>query len=222
MSERFGKIKNGKLILAPQVINRDGSIVFDDKILYVENGYKKLLYTMPPENREGYNLVSDWEEQQDSIVQKWDYKKIGDDYSGELLVAIRKFTWSIRDLKREIKENYDFNEKYKEDLLKQNRLISLIYEHKKEDITTRQLLEQLSAFEQDLKRFFYWLQMKETLEKMNYIIVNNYLFYIPDDFKGVSIEKVLNTEFADLSEDQLQYLEKIGLCRCILKVDYQV
>lgn len=41
MSERYGKIKNGKLILAPKFVNRDGSIIFDNQTLYVENGYKK-------------------------------------------------------------------------------------------------------------------------------------------------------------------------------------
>lgn len=207
MSERYGKIKNGKLILAPQLINRDGSIIVDDNTLYIENGYKKLLYTIPPENREGYNLVSDWEEQQDSIVQKWDYKEIGDDYSGELLVAVRKFTWSIQDLKREIKANYDSNEKCKEDLLKRNRLISLIYEHKKEKITTRQLLEQLSAFNLDLERFFDWLQMKETLEKMNFIIAEGCLFYISDELEDFEAKTFMNTELTDLSDEQLKILK---------------
>lgn len=208
MSDRYGKIKNGNLILAPKLINRDGSIIVDDKMLYIENEYKKLLYTIPPENREGYNLVSDWEEQQDSIAQKWDYKEIGDDYSGELLVAVRKFTWSIQELNFEIKENYDSNEKCKEDLLKKNRLISLIYEHKKEKITTRQLLEQLSAFHLDLELFFDWLQMKETLEKMNFIIVEGCLFYISDELKDYEAKTFMNTELTDLSNEQVEILKK--------------
>ena len=208
MSERYGKIKNGKLILAPLLINRDDSIIVQNNALYIEKGYKKLLYTTPPENREGYNLVNDWEEQQDLIVQKWDYKEIGDDYSGELLVAVRKFNWSVSDLKREIKANYDSNEKCKEDLLKRNRLIKLIYEHKKEEITTGQLLEHLSVFDLDLGRFFDWLQMKETLEKMNYIIIEGCLFYISDELKDFEAKAFMETELTKLSDKQRKIFNK--------------
>lgn len=69
MSERYGKIKNGKLILAPEIVNRDGAIIFDNQTLYVENGYKKIIYATPPDNIEGFDLISSWEEQQNSILQ---------------------------------------------------------------------------------------------------------------------------------------------------------
>lgn len=81
MSERFGKIKNGKLILAPMIINRNGSILYDEQELYIENGYKRIVYTTPPENLEEYNLVSRWVEKENSIIQKWEHVRIEDDYS---------------------------------------------------------------------------------------------------------------------------------------------
>ena len=44
MEQAFGKIKNGKLIIAPKIVIRDGDIKIDNISLYKEKGYKKLLY----------------------------------------------------------------------------------------------------------------------------------------------------------------------------------
>ena len=76
MEQAFGKIKNGKLIIAPKIVIRDGDIKIDNISLYKEKGYKKLLYKKPLKNKVGFDLVTSWEEQDDFIVQKWKNKMI--------------------------------------------------------------------------------------------------------------------------------------------------
>lgn len=218
MEKRYGKIKNGKLILAPSILSREGEIVVEDTKLYKESGYKELMYTTPPHNREGYDLISDWEEHGDSIIQKWEYKEIADDYSGELLVEVRNFIYRIQVLKREIKENYDSNKENKEKLLSRESLIRLIYESKKEEITTKELLQHLSAFELDLEDFFNWLQMKELLEERDYIFVERILFHIPKELKKYDIRRFIKTALKkDYSHECVKVLESIMISSCYVK-----
>ena len=208
MSERYGKIKNGKLILAPQLINRDGAITFDNQTLYIENGYKKLIYTTPPDNIEGRDLISSWDERQDSIIQTWTYEEIKDDYSGELLVAVRQFDECVEDLKNEIKKNYGANKEYLNKILRKSSLIALIYKYKPIEITTHQLLKQLSEFDWNLERFFDWLQMNSILKDMGFIFVEGNLFYLSDELNEVTANEILHTDLEQLSAEQKQLIDR--------------
>ena len=208
MSERYGKIKNGKLILAPQFINRDGAITFDNQTLYIENGYKKLIYTTPPDNIEGRDLISSWDERQDSIIQTWTYEEIKDDYSGELLVAVRQFDECVEDLKNEIKKNYGANKEYLNIILRKNSLIALIYKHKPIEVTTHQLLKRLSEFDWNLERFFDWLQMNSILKDMGFIFVEGNLFYSSNELNEVTANEILHTDLEQLSAEQKQLIDR--------------
>ena len=44
MMDIYGKLKNGKLILAPRAIVRDGKSIFDAEDVYRECGYKIIKY----------------------------------------------------------------------------------------------------------------------------------------------------------------------------------
>ena len=208
MSERYGKIKNGKLILAPKFVNRDGSIIFDNQTLYVENGYKKIIYTTPPENIEGLDLISSWEEQQNSIIQIWSHKEIKDDYSGKLLVAVRQFNECVEDLKNEIQKNYDVNKGYLNKILKEKSLINLIYKNKPTTVTTSQLLKQLSEFDLDLERFFDWLQLKSILNSMGFIFIAGNLFYLSEGLNEFTANEILHTDLEQLSVEQKQLINR--------------
>jgi len=189
------------------IINRNGSILYDEQELYIENGYKRIVYTTPPENLEEYNLVSRWVEKENSIIQKWEHVRIEDDYSGQLLVAVRKFDESIQQLKIEMKENYNSNEGQLRKFIDESALIKLIYQRKNSNISTSKLLEQLSMFDLNLGSFFEWLQMKEFFDEMNFIMVEGSLFHVSDDLKEEDLKKLLKTDTKDFSEKQRMLLE---------------
>ena len=47
--------------------------------MYEAAGYKKVVFTDPPETGEGYHAESGWEEREDEIVQVWEIVKDPDD-----------------------------------------------------------------------------------------------------------------------------------------------
>lgn len=68
----YAKLINNQLAIAPN------PIVIDDRQIgnppgevYLEQGYKPVTYTDPPEVEPGYIAVPGWEEQDEAIVQTW-------------------------------------------------------------------------------------------------------------------------------------------------------
>ena len=90
-NQRYGKIKNGNLILAFRIVRRDNEIYIDDEGVYADNGYKPVEYKNALENRDGFNLVSEWKDEGDKNVQDWVYQPINEDYSFKLVQAIGSF-----------------------------------------------------------------------------------------------------------------------------------
>lgn len=215
MEQAFGKIKNGKLIIAPKIVIRDGDIKIDNISLYKEKGYKKLLYKKPLKNKVGFDLVTSWEEQDDFIVQKWEYKEISSDYSSDLLVAIRNFDYDVNHLKKELWRNYKRNKEYINKILAKEHFIKEIYTYKDDDITTKQLLDKLSEYKLDLIKFFNWLKMKEFFEKKNITIEDAFLIDKTKVNDGMSIEDILNKDVEKTSDDEKKFMGE-----CIIPVMY--
>ena len=208
MNQVFGKIKNGKLIIAPQIVIRDGNINFDNTSLYEEKGYKKLVYSQPLENKVGFDLATQWEEREDAIVQKWEYKEIGSDYSEELLVAVKNFDEYINCLKIEIRNNYRNNQEHIRKFFEKESLIKDIYTYKDDAITTKQLLEKLSEYKLNMIKFFEWLKMKEFIEKKNLIIEELFLIDKSKEIDGMSKDNILDKDVKETSNKEKEFMGK--------------
>lgn len=71
----YGKIENSQLVFAPDRVVIDNMQIFNPTgAQYRTLGYKLLVYSTPPEPREGYHLVYSWTEESEIIVQNWDYE----------------------------------------------------------------------------------------------------------------------------------------------------
>lgn len=69
---KYAKFVAGNLILAPNpIIVEDRQIGNPPGEVYLEQGYKPVRYTDPPETEPGYIAVSGWEETSEEIVQIW-------------------------------------------------------------------------------------------------------------------------------------------------------
>lgn len=71
---KFGKLEEGKLQLFHPPLRVDGKDIFtNDPELLLEYGWKEVVYTAPPEPREGYALDFRWEETETKITRIWEY-----------------------------------------------------------------------------------------------------------------------------------------------------
>ena len=71
----YGKLIGGKLIEAPNVLNKDGKqYINPPKELYLEYGYLPLEYTNIPDIKLGYHLVQSWINVNNTLVQRWNYE----------------------------------------------------------------------------------------------------------------------------------------------------
>ena len=76
----YGKLNEGELHIAPKKLNGDGVVVYNPpESMYLEQGWKPVEYTDPPEAPSGYYYESGWEEQTDAIVQTWTLTPLPDD-----------------------------------------------------------------------------------------------------------------------------------------------
>ena len=213
----YGKIKNGKLILASNAVVRTGELLINDEMLYTKCGYKKIEYTSPPINKNNYDLMSTWEETDNAIVQVWKYKPIPDDYSGEMLVAIRHFIFNNKELKKEVEQNYSANANLIREILDKEQLLDLIYQYKDKEINAFQLLFLLHKH-QDLTKFFEEINILSQLEMNNYIVTPNAIIHLTEDINNMEIQKDGNN-FSDEIREKLKdnyfnfcYLKPL-LCR---------
>ena len=144
----YGKIKNGRLIISDKIILKNGniSIVLDeDEELTLKKGdlnditvkgcnlesygYKKIVYTNPLENKEGFEPRCYWEDCENEIIQRWEYIKLSDDNSGDLLVIYRNFRDSLKCINDLLKSLYDENlDKYNA-FLKTDNLLNKVWKH---------------------------------------------------------------------------------------------
>ena len=78
---KYGKFDDNALVIAPNKLNGDGTIVYNPpEDMYRAQGWKPIVHTDPPENPpEGYFYQSGWSETSDEIVQTWTLVEDPDD-----------------------------------------------------------------------------------------------------------------------------------------------
>ena len=68
----YGYLENEELHRAPNPLDVEDTRVWNPtNEQYETAGYKKVVFTDPPETEPGYHAESGWEEQEDKIVQVW-------------------------------------------------------------------------------------------------------------------------------------------------------
>ena len=76
----YGYLENEELFPAPNpMVIEDTRVWNPSNEQYETAGYKKVIFTDPPETEPGYHAESGWEEQEDRIVQVWTVVKDPDD-----------------------------------------------------------------------------------------------------------------------------------------------
>lgn len=76
----YGKINFNYLEYAPNPINIDNNWYGNPPVnIYLEQGYKPVEYTEEPEYIEGYEYISEWEETEDKIIQRWVLQEINNE-----------------------------------------------------------------------------------------------------------------------------------------------
>lgn len=76
----YGYLENEELHRAPNpMVIGENRVWNPTNEQYEAAGYKKVIFTDPPETEEGYHAESGWEEQGDRIVQVWTVVKDPDD-----------------------------------------------------------------------------------------------------------------------------------------------
>lgn len=68
----FAKLNDGRIVYAPKKLSGDGVTVYNPPdSMYLEQGWKPVSITPPPEAPAGYYYESGWEETEEVIVQTW-------------------------------------------------------------------------------------------------------------------------------------------------------
>lgn len=171
----YGKLKGSRLIQAPTLFLRDGDIGVQDFELYKSLGYKKVIYQSPPNNQPGYELRSSWDEKDDHIQQTWNFYKIEEDYSSELLCAIRDFNYSIDFIINNIHNLKQENDNEYKKLLKANKILEIIWEKRCMLQAGDTLLDLLHRCKLNLQAFFDSLSITKEIENLGYIICPQYI-----------------------------------------------
>ena len=69
---KYGKLINNQLVLAPNpIIIGDRQIGNPPGEVYIEQGYKPVVYTDPPETEPGYVAVPGWYDDGDELREVW-------------------------------------------------------------------------------------------------------------------------------------------------------
>ena len=76
----YAKLINGEIFFAPKHLDTETSHIYNPPAeLYIEQGWKPVRFTDPPEAPEGYYYESGWSETEDEIVQTWTLVKLPDE-----------------------------------------------------------------------------------------------------------------------------------------------
>lgn len=76
----YGYLENEELHRAPNPLDIETNRVWNPvDAQYEMAGYKKVIFTDPPETEEGYHVESGWEEREIEIVQVWTIVEDSDD-----------------------------------------------------------------------------------------------------------------------------------------------
>lgn len=199
MDVKYGKIVNGKLFIASDIIVRHGKLIFDIQSLAQNEGYKEVKYVNPPKNKLGYELRCSWKETPEAIVQEWNHHPIQNDYSGELLVSIRNFDTNILIIQKKLKDNYNSNDEKIKDLLENTPLIKLLFKTTKKERNAEYFFYLLHECHLNLKAFFEKINLKDYFESKGCYFTDYYMCIgtegIKDDeLQDITIEKFLHNK----------------------------
>lgn len=76
----YGKLIDNNLFVAPHRLNGNGTIVFNPPHkMYIDQGWKLVIFTDMPDPPEGYTYESSWSEIDSTITQIWTLIKLPDD-----------------------------------------------------------------------------------------------------------------------------------------------
>lgn len=76
----YGKLIEGELRIAPKKLNGDGVVVYNPPAeMYLEQGWKPVIFTDEPEAQKGYTYESKWVENENEIIQTWELVELPDD-----------------------------------------------------------------------------------------------------------------------------------------------
>ncbi|WP_407397770.1 hypothetical protein [Anaerovibrio sp.] len=174
-NKRYGKIKNENLIIASRIVRRDDELYFDDEQLYTENGYKPVEYKDAPPNKDGYNLVSEWKDEGNKIVQEWVYQPIHEDYSARLVQAISSFCRKSVELRHGLEKNYENNSLEIQAIIRENNIVELIYNSREEKLDAEALLKILHECHLELPKFIDKLGLLDKIKELGYEVWNEYI-----------------------------------------------
>ena len=74
---KYAKLINNSPVYAPNPILINGAYIGNPPgEVYLEQGYKPVRYTDPPETEPGYIAVPGWEETTEEIVQTWTVEEV--------------------------------------------------------------------------------------------------------------------------------------------------
>lgn len=205
-NKRYGKIKNGNLILAARIVRRDNEIYIDDEELYTDNGYKPVEYKAAPENRDGFNLISEWKDEGKRIVQDWAYQPINEDYSFKLVQAIGSFCEKNVELRNGVEKNYENNTQEIQNIIHNNALLELIYNSNEEKLVPEVLIELLHKCELDLPKFLDELRLTDKMEKYGYTVYGNYLLKKTEELVENDVIKWLGEKY-DMTEPPEEFVK---------------
>ena len=86
---QYAKLIDGEIAFAPNpIIVGDRQIGNPPDEVYLEQGYKVVVYTEPPVVEPGYVAVPGWEEQADEIVQTWTVEEEPDEVDADRAMEI--------------------------------------------------------------------------------------------------------------------------------------
>lgn len=95
----YGKIIGGKMVEAPNVLNKDGKqYINPPEELYLEYNYLPLEYSTIPDVVKGYHLVQSWTNMGDKLIQKWNYEADEKANNSDLQEKINKLEEMISSL----------------------------------------------------------------------------------------------------------------------------
>lgn len=76
----YGYLENEELHRAPNpMVIGENRVWNPTGEMYEAAGYKKVIFTDPPETEEGYHAESGWEQTEEAIVQTWELVEDPDD-----------------------------------------------------------------------------------------------------------------------------------------------
>lgn len=76
----YGKLIEGNLQIAPKKLNGDGVVVYNPPAeMYLEQGWKPVIFIDEPEVQKGYTYESKWVENENKIIQTWELVELPDD-----------------------------------------------------------------------------------------------------------------------------------------------